>query len=469
MSGTSQLIMQEILKLLTTNYVRYFSTDNAGNPETVNSATVQIDKTDPVTSDNAPAGWQFPSVTITLTPTDTGGSGVANTYYCVDQSNSCSPSASGTSILINAVGTNYGTNYIRYYSTDNVGNSETIKSTSLLIDRDTDGDSDPDSTDPDRDGDTIDNILEPVGWTVENRSCDTTVIDSWTGTSDPNLKDTDGDGLDDGGVISEKTGWDVTYTYIFVRNYRTYGDPQVADGDNDGVNDSAEQAAGSDPHRYDTDCDSKWDTNDGFEIEHGLDPLDWDTDDDDLRDGWEIDLWILAAGYDYNDTGSVPSDVLDQAVEYAKDPDVDDDGMNDGEEINFWLDQGFTLEEAVQNSNNPDVDGDGVNDTDDLCPTEDASGFDADGDGCIDTLDGLAQIIETLPDGVLSDNTKNSLVSKVENAKKSVDKDVDNAAINQLNAFINEILAQRGKKISEDAADLLAAYVQNVITLIEAG
>lgn len=113
-----------------------------------------------------------------------------------------------------------------------------------------------------------------------------------------------------------------------------------------------------------------------------------------------------------------------------------------------------------------DDDNDGVLDIDDICPSEDAAGFDADSDGCIDTLIGLSQVIDTLPDDILSDKTKNSLVSKVDNALKSIDKEADNAAINQLQAFINEVNAQRGKKISEEAADMLIEYVNNVITQI---
>ena len=116
-----------------------------------------------------------------------------------------------------------------------------------------------------------------------------------------------------------------------------------------------------------------------------------------------------------------------------------------------------------------DSDKDGIPDELDNCPTQDSTGFDADNNGCIDTLNGLNQIILTLPNDVLSDETKNSLVSKVENAKKSADKDADNAAINQLNAFINEVKAQRGNKISEDVADTLINYAQNIIVQIETG
>jgi hypothetical protein len=68
---------------------------------------------------------------------------------------------------------------------------------------------------------------------------------------------------------------------------------------------------------------------------------------------------------------------------------------------------------------------------------------------------------------VLSDETKNSLVSKVQAAENSLDKEKDQAAINQLNAFINEVSAQRGNKISEEVADMLLAYAQNIIAQIQ--
>ena len=83
-------------------------------------------------------------------------------------------------------------------------------------------------------------------------------------------------------------------------------------------------------------------------------------------------------------------------------------------------------------------------------------------------LTDLSQLIDSLPDDVLSDEIKNSLVSKVDNALKSVDKEKDTAAINVLEAVINQIEAQRGNKISEETADMLIAYANSVIVQIEA-
>lgn len=112
-----------------------------------------------------------------------------------------------------------------------------------------------------------------------------------------------------------------------------------------------------------------------------------------------------------------------------------------------------------------DTDGDGVCNDNDDCPNDNAMGFDADGDGCVDSLSGLTDIVSTLADsGVIDDQMVNSLLSKIENAEQSATKDNICTAINQLEAFKNQIEAQRGKKISDEAADLLIAYADNSIT-----
>lgn len=154
-------------------------------------------------------------------------------------------------------------------------------------------------------------------------------------------------------------------------------------------------------------------------------------------------------------------------------PDMDDDGVpNDIDNCpsipnpeEDWKD----INGVEHSDEQRDYDLDGVGDACDYCLEEDATGFDADVDGCVDTPSGLIDIINALPPDVLSDQTKNSLVSKVEAAQKSIDKEKDQVAINQLNAFINEIEAQRGKKISEEAADMLIQYALNIISQIEAG
>jgi hypothetical protein len=111
-----------------------------------------------------------------------------------------------------------------------------------------------------------------------------------------------------------------------------------------------------------------------------------------------------------------------------------------------------------------DTDGDGIPDHEDVCPFEDATGFDVDADGCLDSMSGLADMLDTLvSEGVIAEELRNSLISKVENAEKSASKDNICAAINKVEALIREVNAQRGKKISDEAADDVIAYAESVI------
>ncbi|GEM_PF-2171643 len=63
----------------------------------------------------------------------------------------------------------------------------------------------------------------------------------------------------------------------------------------------------------------------------------------------------------------------------------------------------------------------------------------------------------------------NSLDAKLEAAQKSIDKGNTKTATNQLNAFINEVEAQRDKKITPLGADLMIGDAQEVIELLERG
>jgi surface protein len=138
---------------------------------------------------------------------------------------------------------------------------------------------------------------------------------------------------------------------------------------------------------------------------------------------------------------------------------------------NGLVNEGFADEDndGIADCIDLDDDADGVPDANDACPLVDATGFDADHNGCIDSINGLQQMINTLPSDVLSDTIRNSLASKVDNALKSLNKDNDDAAINMLEAFKNQVNAQRGKKISVEAADMLTAYANNVIAQIRLG
>jgi hypothetical protein len=59
--------------------------------------------------------------------------------------------------------------------------------------------------------------------------------------------------------------------------------------------------------------------------------------------------------------------------------------------------------------------------------------------------------------------TENSLKDKLNNIQNSIDDGNIATAINQLNAFINQVNALRGKKITNDEADMLVQYATNLI------
>jgi PKD repeat protein len=76
------------------------------------------------------------------------------------------------------------------------------------------------------------------------------------------------------------------------------------------------------------------------------------------------------------------------------------------------------------------------------------------------TIDDLINYILSLN---LPEGTENSLISKLENAKKSLDKKQYKAAKNQLNAFIHEVKALTEKKITFDNAVIINEMAQQII------
>lgn len=74
---------------------------------------------------------------------------------------------------------------------------------------------------------------------------------------------------------------------------------------------------------------------------------------------------------------------------------------------------------------------------------------------------------EVIKDLNLPQGTKNSLISMIDNAKEALDKGNEETAVNILQAFINYVEAQSEKKISEENAEMLIEYAENVIDQIE--
>ncbi|MCL5003734.1 MAG: chitobiase/beta-hexosaminidase C-terminal domain-containing protein [Patescibacteria group bacterium] len=105
--------------------VCYRAVDATGNTAySLSAAIAGIDTTAPSTADSGTdSNWHNSDVTVTLTCNDGTGSGCSNTYYTTDGTDPTTSSSTGTSIALTAD----GTYTIKYFSKDNAGNSESIK------------------------------------------------------------------------------------------------------------------------------------------------------------------------------------------------------------------------------------------------------------------------------------------------------------------------------------------------------
>jgi len=77
------------------------------------------------------------------------------------------------------------------------------------------------------------------------------------------------------------------------------------------------------------------------------------------------------------------------------------------------------------------------------------------------------ELLETIDTWDLPKGTENSLSSKLKGAIHLLDKGNENGAIHKLMDFINQVDAQRGKKLTDDQADYLTTEAQRIIDLIQ--
>ncbi len=78
----------------------------------------------------------------------------------------------------------------------------------------------------------------------------------------------------------------------------------------------------------------------------------------------------------------------------------------------------------------------------------------------------IERLIDKVRSSDLHKGTENSLIAKLESAIKSLERGKDNAAVNKLGAFVNEVDAQSGKKINADDACDLITDAQRIIVAI---
>jgi len=92
-----------------------------------------LDYTAPITTDSSSEAVQVPDYSVTITEADNVDSDPV-TYYCKDTANSCTPTTlidDGGQATYTSL--NRGLNYIRYYSTDDAGNTQTTISKTINI------------------------------------------------------------------------------------------------------------------------------------------------------------------------------------------------------------------------------------------------------------------------------------------------------------------------------------------------
>ncbi len=113
--------------------LRVRTTDNAGNSFTSAVITVKVDHTAPTTSASvAPGSPSNAPITVTFSASDGTGSGVSATSYSIDGGSV----QLGNSAIVAAPGdhSNDGSHAVQYFSTDDVGNVETPKTVTVVID-----------------------------------------------------------------------------------------------------------------------------------------------------------------------------------------------------------------------------------------------------------------------------------------------------------------------------------------------
>ena len=105
--------------------------DLAGNGISPNpTSAYSTPLVNPVTTDlGTDDNWHNSAVTVSFICTDSEGSGCKRTYYTTDGTTPTTASSYGDSVTLNAD----GEYHIQYFSEDNAGNSETVKSASHIV------------------------------------------------------------------------------------------------------------------------------------------------------------------------------------------------------------------------------------------------------------------------------------------------------------------------------------------------
>lgn len=114
------------------NIVEYWAVDYAGNEEQRRRIEgIKLDKTAPITTDDASSEWSGEDVAVKLSAIDKL-SGVAKTLYCIDDNDTCEPNLEGNEALVTCEPGSVCTKYVRYNSIDAAGNVEEVKTSAVV-------------------------------------------------------------------------------------------------------------------------------------------------------------------------------------------------------------------------------------------------------------------------------------------------------------------------------------------------
>ena len=165
------------------------ATDKAGNSASTTVSGIKIDRTAPVTTANAPGGWNNASVDVILSASD-ALSGVNATYYKVDGG---STQSGGTATI-----SGDGEHTLEYWSADHAGNEETVKTATINIDQTAPGITF-----------TQDPVTNSNGWNNSDVTVSFDCLDNGSGIAsctDPQLVDTEGAAQEVTGTAVDNAG-----------------------------------------------------------------------------------------------------------------------------------------------------------------------------------------------------------------------------------------------------------------------
>ncbi len=164
----------------------------------------------------------------------------------------------------------------------------------------------------------------------------------------------------------------------------------------------------------------------------------------------------------------------------ACDLDDDNDGVANEIDLCSFTALGSPVDGEGCSDAQVDGDGDGVCDSSapsagpsgctgsDSCPLAPTGDFDADGDGCRDTLPGFVAFVSGLED--VPESVQKALLRRAADISHVLCVDGNTGvAVKKSQALLNYISAQTGKKMSGNTAAILTDYVLNLITQVQAG